>query len=107
MGSLKQPSTIILSQSLKKEKSHVVDYHRNSNHPVAARFLGWKHQPKLSENRQLDPCFDRYRRHPHRFETIGDRRVLDFRLAIVQVDAAFLAVAPPCAMPQIAPISSE
>jgi hypothetical protein len=61
-----------------------VDYHRNSNHPVVARFLGWKHQPKLSENRQLDPCFDRYRRHPHRFETIGDRRILDPRFASKQ-----------------------
>ncbi len=64
-----------------------MDYRRNSHHPVAARFFGWKHQRKLSENRRLDPYFDRYRRHPHHFETIGDRRVLDFHFATVQVEA--------------------
>ena len=77
-----------IRQELQKEKSHAVDYHRNSHHFVAARFFGWKHQPKLSENRQLDPCSDRYRRHPHHFETVGDRLVLDLRFAIKQVEAA-------------------
>ena len=57
-----------------------MDYHRNSNHLVAARLFGWEHKPELPENRQLDPCFDRYRRYPHPFETNGDHLVLDLRL---------------------------
>ena len=61
-----------------------MDYRRNSRNPVAARLLGWKHKPKLPENRQLDPCFDRYCRHPHHFETVGDRLVLDPRFASKQ-----------------------
>jgi len=67
-----------------------VDNHRNSHYPVAARIFGWKHQPKLSENWQLDPCSGRYRRHLYPFETIGDRFVLDFRFATVMVAAACL-----------------
>jgi hypothetical protein len=30
---------------------------------VVARLFGWKHKPKFPENRQLDPCPDRHRRH--------------------------------------------
>jgi len=48
-----------------KEKSHVVDYHRNSNHPVAARLFRSEHKSRLPANRRLDSYSDRYRRHPH------------------------------------------
>lgn len=59
-----------------------MDYRRNSHYPVAARFYGWKHQPKFSENRQLGSCFDRYRPHTSHFETIGGRFVLDLNKII-------------------------
>jgi hypothetical protein len=59
-----------MSKELKKEKSHVVDYHRNSIHPVAARLSRWQHQPKLPENGQLDPHFDRHCGHPGYIEPV-------------------------------------
>jgi hypothetical protein len=55
-----------------KEKSHVVDCHRNSVNPVAARLSRWKHKPKLPENRQLDSYFDRNRCDPHHFARVGN-----------------------------------
>ena len=60
-------------QIAQKEKSHVVDYHRNSGGTVAARFLGWEYKPKLPAYRQLDPHSDRHRGHPGCFETVGNR----------------------------------
>jgi len=50
-----------------------VDHHRNSGNPVAAWLFRAEHKSKLPANRQLDPYFDRYRRHTHRFEPVGDR----------------------------------
>ena len=47
-----------------KEKSHVVDYHRNSSHPVVARLFRSEHKPGFPANRQLDSHSDRDRRHP-------------------------------------------
>jgi hypothetical protein len=74
--------TTLQSESLKKEKSHVVDYHRNSNHPVAARLFRPEHQLKLPANRRLDPYPARDCPHPHRFEAVGDRELLDPRCVI-------------------------
>jgi hypothetical protein len=62
-----------LSAALKKEKSHVVDHHRDPGHPVAARLLRPKHQPELPANGQLDPYFDRDCRHPRHIARAGDR----------------------------------
>ena len=50
-----------------------MDYHRNSGHPVASWLFRPEHQPQLPANRQLDPCFDRYRRHTHHIARVGDR----------------------------------
>ena len=65
-------------QIAQKEKSHVVDYHRNPSHPVAARFPGRKYKPKVPAYRQLDPCFARYRSRPGRIERIGNCLGLHF-----------------------------
>ena len=46
-----------------KEKSHVVDYHRNSNNPVAVRLFGSEHNSKSPTLRSLGSRSDRYRRH--------------------------------------------
>ena len=50
-----------------------MDYHCNSSNSVAARLFRWEHKSKFSENRQLDPYVDRYRRHPYYFEGVGNR----------------------------------
>ena len=63
---------IVLSKSLKKETSHVVDHHRDSDHPVATRLFRSEHKFKLSADGRLGPYFDRYRRHPHRFAPVGN-----------------------------------
>jgi hypothetical protein len=55
-------------QIKQKEKSHVVDYHRNSNNLVAARIFRSEYKSKISENWQLDSRSDRYRRHTHHIE---------------------------------------
>ena len=47
-----------------KEKFHVVDYHRNSNHPVAVRLFGSKRNSKPPALRPLGSRFDCRRRHP-------------------------------------------
>ena len=52
-----------------KEKSHVVDDHLNSSHPMAARLFRAEYQLKLPENGQLDSRPDRYRGHTHHIET--------------------------------------
>jgi hypothetical protein len=49
-----------------KEKSHVVDYHRNPGNTVAARLFRSEYQFKFPENRELGSYPDRYCRHtPH------------------------------------------
>jgi hypothetical protein len=55
-----------------KEKSHVMDYHRNSNHPVATRLFRSKHKSRLPANRRLDSHSDRDRSHPHHITPAGD-----------------------------------
>ncbi len=54
-----------------KEKSHVVDYHRNSSNPVAARLFRSEHKSRLPANRRLDSHSDRYRSHPHHITPAG------------------------------------
>ncbi len=51
-------------QIAQKEKSHVMDYHRNSSYPVAARLFRAEHKSRVPANRRLDPHSDRDRRHP-------------------------------------------
>jgi hypothetical protein len=62
----------LYNRVLKKEKSHVVDNHRNFGSAVVARLFRSEHKPELPANRQLDPYFDRYRCHTRRFEPVGD-----------------------------------
>ena len=50
-----------------------MDYYRNSGSTVAAGLFRSEHKFKLPADRQLDPYFDRYRRHTRRFEPVGDR----------------------------------
>ena len=78
------------ANSIKKEKSHVVDYHCNSGNPVAARLFGWKHKSKVPENRQLDSHSHRYCHHPNRSERVGDH--LDSRFVEKQKRRPILAV---------------
>jgi hypothetical protein len=73
MGVRPSYKTVIQSN---KEKSHVVDYRCDSNHPLAARLFRSEHQLKLPAHGQLDPHFDRHRPDPHRFEAVGDYIVL-------------------------------
>ena len=47
-----------------KEKFHVVDYHRNSNHPVAVRLFGSERNSKPPALRPLGSRSDRDRRRP-------------------------------------------
>jgi hypothetical protein len=58
-------------KSIKKEKSHVVDYRCNSSHPVAARLFRWKHKSKFPEDRQLDSHAARHCHRPDRSERVG------------------------------------
>ena len=55
-----------------KENSHVVDYHRNSSNPVAARLFRSEHKSRLPSNRRLDSHSDRDRRHPYHIAPAGD-----------------------------------
>jgi hypothetical protein len=55
-----------------KEKSHVVDYHRSSSNPVAARLFRSEYKSRLPANRRLDSHSDRYRNHPHHITPAGD-----------------------------------
>jgi hypothetical protein len=73
---------------LKKEKSHVVDYYRNTFHTLAARFFRPEYQSKVPANRQLDSRVDRYRRHPHHSEPSScDLNLLDKDDSIESVEA--------------------
>ena len=65
-------------QIAQKEKSHVVDYHRNSNNLVANRLFRSEHKSKLPANRWLDPYFDRYRCHTYHIARVGDRLIPRF-----------------------------
>jgi hypothetical protein len=47
-----------------KENSHVMDHHRNSNHPVAVRLFGSERNSKHPALRPVGSRSDRYRRHP-------------------------------------------
>jgi len=50
----------------KKEKPHVVDHHRDSSNPVAARLFRSERKSKVPENRQLDSRSHRHSHHtPH------------------------------------------
>jgi len=80
-----------VEQIAQKEKSHVVDYRCNSSNPVATRLFGWKHKPKLPENRQLDSHSARYCPHPNRSERVGD--YLDWCF-VERGEAAYLAASP-------------
>jgi hypothetical protein len=47
------------------EKSHVVDYHRDSSNTVAARLFRSEHKSKIPAHRRLGSYSGRYRRHTH------------------------------------------
>jgi hypothetical protein len=66
-----------------------VDYHRNSNNPVAAWLFRWQHQSKFPENRQLDSHPARYCHNPSHSEPVRDH--LDLRLLKIE-EAARQAV---------------
>ena len=59
-------------QIAQKEKSHVVDYHRNSINPMAARLFRSQYTSKFSANGRLDPYSDRHRGDPRHFAPVGD-----------------------------------
>jgi hypothetical protein len=61
-----------VGQITQKEKSHVVDYRRNSGNSVAARLFRSEHKSKFPANWQLDPYFARNCCHPHRSKPAGD-----------------------------------
>jgi hypothetical protein len=63
---------IILSNSLKEEIPHAVDYRCDPDRLVASWFFRAEYKFKLPADRELDSCFDRYRRHPHRLAPVGD-----------------------------------
>ena len=69
---------LVIEQIAQKEKTHVVDYHRNSSNPVAARLFRRKYQSQVPEDRRLDSYTDRYCPHPHCFASVGDRVSLYF-----------------------------
>ena len=66
-----------------------MDYHCNSNNPVAARLFGWKHKSKLPEDRQLDSHPARYCHNLGHSEPVRDH--LDLRLLKIE-EAARQAV---------------
>jgi hypothetical protein len=68
-----------MEQNIQKEKSHVVDYHRNSGNSVATRLFRPEHKSEFPANRQLDTHSARSCRHPLRFKSVGDH--LDQRSA--------------------------
>jgi hypothetical protein len=66
-------------RNTQKEKTHVVDNHRNPGNPVAARLFRTQYKSKLSANRRLDSYSNRHRRHPcHIAASWGDVNILHF-----------------------------
>jgi hypothetical protein len=82
--------------SLKKEKSHVVDYRRRFNHFVAARLFRPEYQLQLPTNRQLDPYPARDCGHSHRFAAAGDREFLNRRRIDWKGRPVWLPLYTPC-----------
>ena len=50
-----------------------MDYHRNSDHTMAARLFRSEHQPKLPAIRRLGPYSDCHRCDPHHIAPTWDR----------------------------------